>query len=71
MSDCGCETAYPDNAWSGDAEVIENVQLAEGTYRVRFVCPEVAAAGRGLIGPPQRPDGLRVAAASAGECCRA
>ena len=43
MSSCSCETAYPDRAWHGSAEVVENVSVAEGTYRIRVVCPEVAA----------------------------
>lgn len=43
MSDCDCTSAYPDKAWHGSAEVIENVELATKTYRIRLVCPELAA----------------------------
>ena len=43
MSACDCKPAYPDKAWHGSAEVIENVQLAIDTYRIRLVCPELAA----------------------------
>lgn len=35
--------AYPDQAWHGSAEVIENVELAEGTWRIRVDCPDLAA----------------------------
>ncbi len=43
MSACDCKPAYPDNAWHGSAEVIENVQVAEDTCRIRLLCPELAA----------------------------
>ncbi len=43
MSACDCKPAYPDNAWHGSAEVIENVELATDTHRIRLVCPELAA----------------------------
>lgn len=33
---------YADRCWHGVVEVVENVQLAEATYRVRFECPEIA-----------------------------
>jgi dihydroorotate dehydrogenase electron transfer subunit len=35
-------TLYADRAWHGTARVIENVQLAQDTYRIRFLCPEIA-----------------------------
>jgi len=34
--------AYPDNAWHGGAKVLENVQVAEATYRIRLAAPEIA-----------------------------
>lgn len=40
---CGCKPTYPDRAWHGAAEVIENTAVAEGTYRIRLVCPQLAA----------------------------
>lgn len=43
MSACDCKPAYPDQAWHGSAEVIENVELAQGTYRIRLLCPELSA----------------------------
>lgn len=43
MSACNCKPAYPDKAWHGSAEVVENVELATDTYRIRLVCPELAA----------------------------
>ncbi len=33
---------YADHAWRGSARVIENVQLALNTYRIRFLCPDIA-----------------------------
>ena len=42
MSACGCSPAYPDKAWHGSAEVIENVEMAAGTCRIRLVCPELS-----------------------------
>jgi dihydroorotate dehydrogenase electron transfer subunit len=33
---------YADHAWHGPVAVAENVRLARDTYRVRFVCPEIA-----------------------------
>jgi dihydroorotate dehydrogenase electron transfer subunit len=33
---------YADRCWHGTVEVCENVQLAEGTWRVRFDCPQIA-----------------------------
>lgn len=35
---------YADSAVQRDVEIIENVRLAQDTYRVRFACPEIAAA---------------------------
>ena len=43
MSACNWKPAYPDKAWHGSAEVVENVELATDTYRIRLVCPELAA----------------------------
>lgn len=43
MSTCDCKPAYPDKAWHGSAEVVENVELATDTYRIRLACPELAA----------------------------
>ena len=43
MSACDCTSAYPDNAWHGAAEVIENVEIATDTYRIRVACPHLAA----------------------------
>ena len=43
MSACDCVSAYPDNAWHGAAEVIENVEMATDTHRIRVACPELAA----------------------------
>ncbi len=37
------ETIYPDHAWCGPTEVVENVEIARDTYRVRFGCPQLAA----------------------------
>lgn len=37
------ETIYPDHAWCGPTEVVENVAIARDTYRVRFGCPQLAA----------------------------
>ena len=34
---------YPDQAWHGSAEVIENVEMAEGTCRLRLECPDLAS----------------------------
>ncbi len=34
--------AYPDHAWHGQAEVMENVQVAEATYRIRLAASEIA-----------------------------
>ena len=34
---------YADTSVHHSAEVIENVQVAEGTWRVRFRCPEMAS----------------------------
>lgn len=33
---------YADHALQRSTEIIENVRLAQGTYRVRFRCPEIA-----------------------------
>jgi dihydroorotate dehydrogenase electron transfer subunit len=33
---------YADNAWYGPVTVVENVQLARDTYRLRFGCAEIA-----------------------------
>ncbi|MHB8903288.1 MAG: dihydroorotate dehydrogenase electron transfer subunit [Thermoguttaceae bacterium] len=38
MSGCGCSPVYPDKAWHGSAEVIENVEMAVGTRRIRLGC---------------------------------
>ncbi len=43
MDSCDCKPAYPDQAWHGSAEVVENVEVAEGTYRIRLLCPELSA----------------------------
>lgn len=37
------ETTYPDRAWCGSTEVVENLKIAQDTYRIRFGCPELAA----------------------------
>ncbi len=34
--------AYPDQAWHGRAEVVENVAIARATYRVRLAVPTLA-----------------------------
>ncbi|MBS0210850.1 MAG: dihydroorotate dehydrogenase electron transfer subunit [Planctomycetes bacterium] len=36
------EPCYADRAWCGSVMVVENVQLARDTYRVRFEAPEIA-----------------------------
>ena len=36
------QICWPDRAWHGRASVIENVQLARDTWRVRLECPELA-----------------------------
>ena len=33
---------YADRVWQGTVSVIENVQLARDTYRIRFDCPALA-----------------------------
>jgi len=33
---------YADHAWHGPVTVVENVQVARDTYRLRFACPEIA-----------------------------
>ncbi|MBX7167336.1 MAG: dihydroorotate dehydrogenase electron transfer subunit [Pirellulales bacterium] len=33
---------YPDGAVQATVEVIDNVRIAEATYRIRFACPEIA-----------------------------
>ncbi len=43
MSACGCSPAYPDKAWHGSVEVIENVEMAAGTCRIRLACPELSS----------------------------
>ncbi len=43
MSAEGGMPAYPDQAWHGSADVIENVEMADGTCRVRLECPDLAA----------------------------
>jgi len=35
-------TCFADRAWHGTAAVVENVQLARNTWRIRLECPEVA-----------------------------
>jgi len=42
MSGNDCCTSYADNAWQGTVEVLENVQVARDTFRVRFACAEIA-----------------------------
>jgi len=36
------QPAYADRVWHGTVSIIENVQLARDTYRVRFNCPPIA-----------------------------
>ncbi len=36
------KTSYADHAWHGPVEIVENVQVAENTYRLRVECPEIA-----------------------------
>jgi dihydroorotate dehydrogenase electron transfer subunit len=43
MSDHVCCTSYADHASQCEVRVIENVQLARETFRIRFSCPEIAA----------------------------
>lgn len=43
MSACDSKPAYPDQAWHGSAEIVENVELATGTWRIRLLCPQLAA----------------------------
>jgi dihydroorotate dehydrogenase electron transfer subunit len=43
MSACGCKPAYPDNAWHGSVEVVENVEIAAETWRIRLLCPDLSA----------------------------
>ena len=33
---------FPDRAWFGTVEVVENVRVARDTYRLRLACPELA-----------------------------
>ncbi|MDA7978437.1 MAG: dihydroorotate dehydrogenase electron transfer subunit [Pirellulales bacterium] len=33
---------FADGLWQGTVEIMENVQLAQDTFRVRFRCPEIA-----------------------------
>lgn len=42
MTHEGGAICYPDRAWFGAAAVIENVRVAQATYRVRLECPELA-----------------------------
>ena len=37
-------TAYADRVWHGTVSIIENVQVARDTFRVRFNCPRIADA---------------------------
>ncbi len=37
-----CGPTFADRAWHGTVTVVENVQLARDTFRVRFACPELA-----------------------------
>jgi dihydroorotate dehydrogenase electron transfer subunit len=37
-------TAYADQVWRGSVPIIENVQVARDTFRVRFNCPPIADA---------------------------
>jgi len=42
MSGHDCCVTYADKAWQGTVEVLENIQVAQDTFRVRFACPEIA-----------------------------
>lgn len=44
MSGCQSNVTYPDRAWCGPTEVVENLEIARDTYRIRFGCPTLAAA---------------------------
>ncbi len=37
-----CVATFADRAWHGTVTVVENVQLARDTFRLRFECPELA-----------------------------
>lgn len=37
-----CVATFADRAWHGTVTVVENVQLARDTFRLRFACPELA-----------------------------
>lgn len=42
MSEHSCCTSYADRANQNQVQVIENVQLARDTYRIRLACPQIA-----------------------------
>ncbi|MBN1908987.1 MAG: dihydroorotate dehydrogenase electron transfer subunit [Pirellulales bacterium] len=44
MTDKQSSPTYADQAWQGVTTIVENVQLARDTYRVRLRCPEIAQA---------------------------
>ncbi len=35
-------TCFPDRAWFGTVEIVENVRVAQDTYRIRLAAPELA-----------------------------
>ena len=42
MSNPEQDTAYADQVWRGTVPIIDNVQVARDTFRVRFDCPSIA-----------------------------
>lgn len=44
MHECQATTKFPDTAEFVETKILENVPLAERTYRVRFACPGIARA---------------------------